>query len=953
MSTPYHAAYYAHELTRRNSSDNLAKLGPSLFSATVDLNPHQLDAALFAFRSPLSRGAILADEVGLGKTIEAGLIISQLWCEHKRRILIIAPTILRKQWAQELVDKFHIDSVVVDSREYNSKAKRGESALLQDGKVVICSYHFAWGKDRELAAVPWDLVVVDEAHRLRNVYKSGNRIAASIRASISRRPLLLLTATPLQNTLLELYGLVSFIDEHLFGDINAFKARYMRGSIENRQLSELRLRLQPICQRTLRRQVTEYVRFTNRIPVTQDFTPTSEEQLLYDRVSSYLSKDKLHALPVSQRRLVTLVLRKLLASSTFAIAATLDSLKSRLEGKRKDILEATSEDFEALEEMSEEWAEQDASTDTESEVQEPTEEQEILAEIRELTESGNLAKSITTNAKGQALLFALEKGFEKLEELNANPKAVIFTESRRTQEYLFDLLSSNGYSGDVITINGVNSDERSREIYKAWVDGHKGESVVTGNKVVDIRAALVEHFRDNAGILIATEAAAEGVNLQFCSLVVNYDLPWNPQRIEQRIGRCHRYGQSHDVVVVNFINRKNAADRRVFELLDEKFRLFQGVFGSSDEVLGALESGVDFERRIADIYQCCRTEDEINAAFDQLRLDLDEEIQVRMADIRIKLMENFDIDVRNKLRTNSEQSAAFLDRIGHCFWELTKSELSHCADFDDGTLQFCINSTPDALPNISTGRYQFLAPGRSVDGLRPYRFGDQLADAVITCAKGRILPPAHIIFDYTKWPEHAGLIRDLVGKSGWLRVSKLTVSALEDEDILILAGIDDNGNSILPDACEKLFGVPGRMAGDVTISSEVNSTLADISASLQESVLSRIAERNNKFFDEEIEKLELWADDLKHGLETELKDLDLQIKQVSKDAKIAATLENKVALHKQKKDLEAQRSKKRRKLFEAQDDIDTKKETLIAEVEARLQQQVDVSPLFVVSWTVT
>ena len=111
-----------------------------------------------------------------------------------------------------------------------------------------------------------------------------------------------------------------------------------------------------------------------------------------------------------------------------------------------------------------------------------------------------------------------------------------------------------------------------------------------------MRSALVDYFRDNGRIMIATEAAAEGINLQFCSLVVNYDLPWNPQRIEQRIGRCHRYGQEHDVVVVNFLNRRNEADKRVFQLLSEKFRLFDGVFGASDEVLGALESGVDIER---------------------------------------------------------------------------------------------------------------------------------------------------------------------------------------------------------------------------------------------------------------------------------------------------------------------------------------------------------------------
>ncbi|MCL5102954.1 MAG: SNF2-related protein [Armatimonadetes bacterium] len=952
MSTDFHAAYYAHELTKRTSSDNLAKLGPSLFGASVDLNPHQLDAALFAFRSPLSRGAILADEVGLGKTIEAGLIISQLWCEHKRRILIVAPTILRKQWAQELADKFHIDSVIVDSREYNARTKKGESAFEPVNKVVICSYHFAWAKEAEILHQPWDLVAVDEAHRLRNVYKPGNRIAASIKRSISSRPLLLLTATPLQNTLLELYGLVSFIDEHLFGDLDAFRSRYMRGAIQDRQLGELSVRLRPICQRTLRRQVTEYIRFTNRIPITQDFTPTPEEKRLYDRVSNYLSREKLHALPTSQRRLMTLVLRKLLASSSFAIAATLDSLRERLEGKHRDILAATASDFEALEELTEEWAEQGIPAEGNGPEQKPSEREQIAAEIKELAESGELAKSITANAKGQALLSALQQGFDKLEELGANRKAVIFTESRRTQTYLYELLARNGFEGRLLTINGVNSDERSREIYKAWVELHRGEPVVTGNKVVDIRAALVEHFESEADILIATEAAAEGVNLQFCSLVVNFDLPWNPQRIEQRIGRCHRYGQKHDVVVVNFLNRKNAADMRVFELLAEKFLLFQGVFGSSDEVLGALESGVDFERRIADIYQSCRTEAEINAGFDQLRLDLEEEIQARMADTRTKLLENFDDDVRQKLKINKDQSVEFLDRMGKCFWELTKHELSEHADFDDSALRFHLRRLPEDWPDAPSGDYQFMSPGRQVDGFRPYRYGNDLAEHAVAQARGRELPPAHIVFDYSNLGEKVGLVEQLVGQSGWLRVCKLTIKALEEEDKLIFAGVGDDGTQLLPEACEKLFSVRGEVLGGVEVPDSIEPVLSEASEQLQQAALNEIAARNGKFFDEEIDKLERWADDLKHSLEMELKDLDLEIRQVSKDAKLARTLDEKVALHRRKKDLETERNRKRRALYEAQDEIDAKKEQLISDVEAKLSQQVSTEPVFTIRWAV-
>jgi SNF2 family DNA or RNA helicase len=359
VTTPYHAAYYAHELTRRSASDSIEKLGSSLFNATVDLNPHQLDAAMFAFRSPLSRGVILADEVGLGKTIEAGLVISQLWAERKRRILVIAPAILRKQWQQELLDKFHIDAQVIDTKEFNAAKKSGTSALEPRDRVVIASYHFAAARRPEITVIPWDLVVVDEAHRLRNVYKPKNKIANAIKEAVRGRPLMLLTATPLQNDLLELYGLVSVLDEHVFGDIEAFKARYKKGTAEEKQLDDLRERLKPICKRTLRRQVTEFIRFTNRVPFTQDFTPTDAEQKLYDQVSEYLQRESLNALPAGQRKLMTMVLRKLLASSTFAIAGTLEGLAARLGAKHEAVIKVAEslDDFETVGELFEEWDE--------------------------------------------------------------------------------------------------------------------------------------------------------------------------------------------------------------------------------------------------------------------------------------------------------------------------------------------------------------------------------------------------------------------------------------------------------------------------------------------------------------------------------------------------------------------------------------------------------------------
>ncbi len=969
MTTEYHSQYYAYQLTKRLASDNSEKLSQSLLNATVDLNPHQVEAALFAFRSPLSRGAILADEVGLGKTIEAGLIVSQLWAERKRHILCIVPASLRKQWNRELLEKFFIDSLILESKSFRAIQKeRGGNPFDQDGTVVICSYQFARSKFEELRRVPWDLVVIDEAHRLRNVYKKGNKIARAIRDAVISRPKVLLTATPLQNSLMELYGLVSIVDPLMFGDEESFRSQYATrpGAATDGQLGALKQRIRPICQRTLRRQVTEYVPYTNRISFTQDFTPTDAEVRLYDQVSSYLQKPELFALPSGQRQLITLILRKILASSSFAIAATLGTLIDRLEHQRAEVGREVEEsvtsllgdDLEHADEMQDEWSEDrngDAAEDGDTEKIDPaTVLKAIQSEISELRSYKQLAESISQNAKGDALLHALQAGFNKAEQLRSPKKVLIFTESRRTQSYLKDLLENNGYAGQIVTFNGTNTDPESKAIYTNWLGRHEGEDCVAGSPTADMRSALVEKFQNDATIMIATESAAEGVNLQFCNLVVNYDLPWNPQRIEQRIGRCHRYGQKHDVVVINFLNRKNEADQRVFQLLSEKFRLFDGVFGSSDEILGTLESGVDFERRISEIYQACRTPEEINTAFDRLQQELEEQITARMADARTKLLEHFDEEVHEKLRLRQDETQHQIDRFQQWLWSVTRIELADAAEFDDEHYAFRLLRLPDgASPHeVPLGRYR-LVTQRADSTEHQYRFGHPLVACLIDRAKRRQLPVQTVRFDYSGYRGRVMLVEQLQGQTGWLRASLLSISALETEEHLVLTGMIDEGRSLDQETCEKLLNIPGTVDGSEAVPPAVAERLVAEYEAAQTALLHEAQSRNMDFFEQEIEKLDRWADDLKEGVERELKELEAEIRAMKKEARQATTLEQKIAGQKQVKDLEKKLKEKRKRRDEAQDEIEERKDRLIEEIEARLKQQVDTKELFTIRWSVS
>jgi len=946
--TDYHAKYFAHELSKRHSVADAEKLAGTLFDAQVDLNPHQVEAALFAFKSPLSKGAILADEVGLGKTIEAGLVLAQKWTERKRRILIITPANLRKQWSQEIEEKFFLPTMILEAKNYNKMIKDGTRHPFEQKALVICSFQFAARHADELMITPWDLVVIDEAHRLRNVYRPDNKIGKALKGALANAPKVLLTATPLQNSLMELYGLVSIIDDYTFGDAKSFRSQYARLTGES-LFNELKGRLAPVCQRTLRRQVLEYIRYTNRIPITQEFIPSEDEQALYDMVSDYLRRPSLQALPSGQRTLMTLIMRKLLASSTFAIAGTLDSLARKLERQLKDdkdlkarFEEELAEDYEEFEEVAEEWSEEGA----EPELLTIADIDAIKSEIDDLRAFRDLAVTITENAKGLSLLSALKAGFSKAAELGGPEKTIIFTESRRTQDYLVRLLSTNGYDDKLVLFNGSNSDPQSKEIYNAWREAHKGSDKITGSRTADMRAALVDYFRDKASIMIATEAAAEGINLQFCSMVVNYDLPWNPQRIEQRIGRCHRYGQKYDVVVVNFLNRNNAADQRVYELLAEKFQLFSGVFGASDEVLGAIESGVEFEKRIVLIYQNCRTTKEIEEEFERLRTEMDSQINETMEDTRQKLLENFDAEVHDRLKVNLTKSKEYLDRYERMLWSVTCHELAEHATFDNAYLTFNLNSQPAGI-SAPIGSYRL--PKTGLDGHR-YRIGHPLAQYALANAGSRKLNGAELIFNYSAWPQKAVSLEPYIGKSGTLTVQKLSVSGSDNQDHIIIAAITDEGVRLKHKAAMRLFDLPSTNNGQANL--ELPESVKSSIENERKIILDELATRQAVWFDEEMDKLDNWAEDKRAGLKADLKEIDEQIKALKKEIRQTGNLPDKLALQKKMRPLEQKRDEAWHAYDAAAKEIEVQKDNLLDQVEARLEQEVSEEMLFTVRFRI-
>lgn len=940
----YQAKYIAYELTRRFPSGDSGKFNVALMDAQVDLNPHQVEAALFAFKSPLSKGAILADEVGLGKTIEAGILLSQLWAERRKRLIIICPANLRKQWSQELLDKFFLESTILENKNFKDLKKSGNRNPFEQDKIVICSYQFARAKADLMQLVTWDLAVIDEAHRLRNVYKPSNKIGNAIKEALSHSRKALLTATPMQNSLLELYGLVSIIDEHTFGDIKSFRSQFLR-TVEGENYQDLRDRLKSVCIRNLRRQVQEYIRYTNRIPLTIKFEPSLDEQKLYEDVSGYLQRELLYALPAGQRHLMTLILRKLLASSSFAIAGTLNSLIKKLNQVVKDnevpnVPEDILEDYELFEEQLEEWDDEDIVQDkqlTEADFE------SIHQEIIELEKYRDLAESIKHNAKGVKLLTALKEGFAKMDK-QANQKAIIFTESTRTQNYLFKLLSEY-YPDKIVLFNGSNNDETSNKVYKTWINRNKGADKLTGSPSADKRAALVEYFRNEATIMIATEAAAEGINLQFCSLLINYDLPWNPQRIEQRIGRCHRYGQKFDVVVVNFLNIKNAADVRVFQLLDEKFKLFSGVFGASDDVLGSIESGVDFEKRIAEIYQGYRSEKEIIDQFDLLQKELDEQISNKMLSTRETLLANFDDEVLDKLKIRLSESREYISKYEQWLWALTKFQLNGYAKFNNKDLSFKISRQPFENNNFPTEPFKLGKPNTEA---HVYRIGHPLAQIILEKAKGTALESSTFLFDLTGYKGNVSILDEFKGKSGWMTAISISVNSFESSDYLLTFGCTNDGKELNDEQAKRLLTLPAIEQDSVLNIDQqlVNET----SEKAVNNLLDNISEKDNNYLKFETEKLTKWAEDRMNAAELAIKETKAKIKELNRETQKTIDPKSQLKIQEQLQDESRKQKKQRQEIFIVEDEIAEMRDKMISDIQKRMKQEISKTQLFTINW---
>ena len=549
----------------------LAYLFDPILAVTVsqiDPLPHQIEAVYYyILRNPRIR-FLLADDPGAGKTIMAGLVLKELKYRGLiNRILVVVPGHLRYQWHREMKEKFGEDFTIIDRQVINSLQGRN---VWQDFPQVITSMDFAKQEDilASLKETAWDLVIVDEAHKMA-AYKYGRKIERTERyrlgevLSSQTHFMLLLTATPHKGDPENFRLLLELLEPGMFPTSETVNEL-------------LRNKDHPIFLRRLKEHLKNYdgsPLFPKRIPYTICYRLSEAEKHLYNQVTEYVRKHYRKAVEKKRQGVgfAMLILQRRMASSVRALYATLRNRYERLNealGKWEEFIKRQREistkeiDEEELEDADEKtrWEEENELVEylTNAETLE-----ELHEELRELERLIKLAE-LTIKSGQETKLSELQKVFELEQVKEKGVKLLIFTESRETMEYLAEKLREWGFS--VTTLHG--------------------------NMSAEDRVRAEHEFREKTQIMVSTEAGGEGINLQFCWLVVNYDIPWNPNRLDQRIGRVHRYGQRHDVHIYNLV-AEDTIEGRILRTLQEKLRRIQEALGS-DRVFDVVGETFDY-----------------------------------------------------------------------------------------------------------------------------------------------------------------------------------------------------------------------------------------------------------------------------------------------------------------------------------------------------------------------
>jgi hypothetical protein len=916
MKHPLQRRMLAEDLVRLRRPDEHQRLASAQALGKIDANPHQLDAVAFALQRIPEGGCILADEVGLGKTIEAGLVMAQLLAEHATRVLLVVPKSLVGQWQTELLDLFGIAA---------HEVRRDPASLVGRG-VFIAHRELAGGiRGAPLltSCEPFDLIVIDEAHEIfagihKRYGRDGEYRSESTEARTAGRvldvihkhhaPVLLLTATPIQNSLAELWGLIHYVEptDTLLGRLATFRSVFCKGNdqtLADGQETELRHRLNFVVQRTLRRQAQEFMKtpFVERQARLFEYTMGPEEKSLYEDLAVWLQSTTC-AFRGPQRALLLIGFHRIMASSAAALRKSLERVAARLDKAIREpqalhaltdnLLVDLEETLPDRDDLADEYEALDDEEQAPDRSKPPTVAQ-LRSELERVNHFAARAQALPTDTKSQRLLDAIRLVSERARHGECRDKVVIFTESLTTQDYLCDHLVRSGLlvKDEITLFRGTNKGARAEAALTRW-QSEVGDKLPVGKRPshgVAMRLALIHEFRERSRVFISTEAGAKGLNLQFCSTLINYDLPWNPQRIEQRIGRVHRYGQQHGVLVINFLAQDNQAQALTLQILTQKLDLFGRVLDASDAVLhdttsapGELAASslvVGFEASLRKIYEESRSLTEVETRLEHLRDTIEdqrasyERTQSRAASIIATRLDTQVKQVFTRYRDSiSDELRAWGDRL---------------FEFLSGYLEAA--GIPFVADSDNPGIITILPSGSAPE---PYHLGTRVTIPPAHGADAELLHLGHPLFiaavdeARTATASHGGAwirfiargpipapLAHVAGRLGRIRVELIAYRGLEWSDHLLATAVVDGVEEPLhAEATASLWDLvidddPGAQTADTM---RLDEHLMDAVNDARSLNIGAVGEHVRARFDRRTEQLERYVEDQITMLRAEL-----------------------------------------------------------------------------------
>lgn len=761
---------------------------PAFASSSIAIYPYQIAAARFALRSPYLKGCILCDEGSLGKTYEALLVAAQKWYEGKDRLLLILPPNLVQQWADKIESGFALPYFLWTSSD----------AVPDEYGLAITTYDFAVRHAVAIAEKPWDLIIFDEADVLS---KPQNKTVSTLKTATDGSFKLLLTPTPITISIMDIYGLIHFIDETVLPDAGDFYKRYFR---KPENYPELTSWVSQFAFRTLKSQVVEYVGFTNRLPLTLNYELTPQEQKLYRMLDAYLALPHKAAYPQMETYDLTLMFFHILSSSPQALCKTLDGTISRLEdGEEKS----------------------------------------------QLCEMCSLAESIVISGKMSELLSTLKKCFASLKQKKLPQKALVFVDNLTTLRILSELLASSGY----LAIRSTEQD-------------------------------YLERFRvEKSAVLIATDSAAKGLDIEFCPLVVNFDLLYNAVEMEQRISRCHRQGQQSDVLVINLLSRENFADVRILELINKRVLQFDGIFGMSDEIVGNFNISID------EMLAQLRKTDTIKAAFDEKLSTFEYANKRLVAQAEDTLFTTFTKAVADRVAVTPKYIEDKATQLNDALWQVVCAWFAGRDDYVIDEQTRTITLTTDAPQQLFY--YWTGSRNRPYTGQRRYGLGKDFKPCGGRIALTSVL--ARGIFSEISCADSGEICVDADVEA--CDIAFYDVSILKNRTEVatntILVGRTASGQTLSDDECCAILELPvisctetGKLTSYWLRSSTGSAPPHPLDALVPSvQLVSDYVSKLNTAAQEEIERIKLRAERRKTALEHSLDDIRAEIKAVKQE----------------------------------------------------------------------